>query len=154
MAYSKVVASLLVALISSLISCVQINAAVINLHNQYIRDRQDVLRLLSMNSGHHKVKKRANHHRRRFWTRPGRTSAWWNNFINGTMISPYLSTQDSQSMLLAICFVLYSFVTVSSSSTSSSVHLYVSAYFLLTFSVDLDIFSSDKLQASTVYTSQ
>ena len=81
MAYSKVVASLLVALISSLISCVQINAAVINLHNQYIRDRQDVLRLLSMNSGHHKVKKRANHHRRRFWTRPGRTSAWWDNFI-------------------------------------------------------------------------
>ena len=66
----------------------------------------------------------------------------------------YLSTQDSQSMLLAICFVLYSFVTVSSSSTSSSVHLYVSAYFFLTFSVDLDIFSSDKLQASTVYTSQ
>ena len=53
MAYSKVVASLLV----SLISCVQINAAVMNLHNQYIRDRQDVLRLLSMNSGHHKVKK-------------------------------------------------------------------------------------------------
>ena len=52
MAYGKVVASLLVALISSLISCFQINAAVINLHNQYIRDRQDVLRLLSMNSGH------------------------------------------------------------------------------------------------------
>ena len=63
MAYSKVVASLLVALISSLISCVQMNAAVINLHSQYIRDRQDVLRLLSMNSGHHKVKKRAIHHR-------------------------------------------------------------------------------------------
>ena len=53
MAYSKVVASLLVVLISSLISCVQINAAVINLHNQYIGDGQDVLRLLSMNSGHH-----------------------------------------------------------------------------------------------------
>ena len=86
MAYSKVVASLLVALISSLISCVQINAAVINLRNQYIRNRQDVLRLLSMNSCHHKVKKRANHHRRRFWTRPGRTSALWDNFINGTMI--------------------------------------------------------------------
>ena len=56
MAYSKVVASLLVALISSLIPCVQIIAAVINLHNQYIRDRQDV-RLLSKNSGNHKVKK-------------------------------------------------------------------------------------------------
>ena len=82
--------SLLIALISSLISCVQINAAVINLHNQYFRDRQDVLRLL----------------------------------------------------------------TVSSSSTSSSVHLYVSAYFFLTFSEDLDIFSSDKLQASTGYTLQ
>ena len=58
MAYSKVVASLLVALISSLISCVQINAAVINLHNQYIRNRQDVLRLLSMNSCHQKIKKK------------------------------------------------------------------------------------------------
>ena len=59
MAYSKVVASLLLALISSLISCVQINAAVINLHNQYIRDQQDVLRLLSMNSGHQKEKKKS-----------------------------------------------------------------------------------------------
>ena len=57
MAYGHVVASLLLALISSLISCAQVNSAVINLHNQYIRDRQDVLRLLSMNSGHHKVKK-------------------------------------------------------------------------------------------------
>ena len=35
MAYSKVVSSLLIALISSLMSCVQINAAVINSHNQY-----------------------------------------------------------------------------------------------------------------------
>ena len=57
-------------------------------------------------------------------------------------------------MLLANCFVLYSFVTVSSSSTSSSDHLYASAYFFLTFSEDLDIFSSDKLQALTVYTLQ
>ena len=65
----KVLASLLhvVALVSSLVSCFQINAAVINLHNQYIRDRQDVLRLqLSMNSVHHKVKKRANRHQRQF----------------------------------------------------------------------------------------
>ena len=54
-------------------------------------------------------------------------------------------------MLLAICFVLYSFVTVSSSSTSSSVHLYVSAYVFLTFSVDLDIFrvKNYKFQLST-----
>ena len=73
-------------LISSLISCVQLNVALINLRNKYLRDRQDVLRLLSMNSGHHKLKKRSNHHRRRIWTRPGRTSAWWDNFINGTMI--------------------------------------------------------------------
>ena len=86
MAYSKVVSSFLIALISSLISCVQLNVAVINLRNKYLRDRQDVLRLLSMNSGHRKLKKGANHHQRRFWTRPGRTSAWWDNFINGTMI--------------------------------------------------------------------
>ena len=41
---------------------------------------------------------------------------------------------------MAICFVLYSFVTVSSGPTSSSVHLCISAYLFLTFSVDLDIF--------------
>ena len=45
-------------------------------------------------------------------------------------------------------------MTVSSSSTSSSVHLYESAYFFLTFSEDLDIFLGDQLQASTVYTLQ
>ena len=43
-------------------------------------------------------------------------------------------------MLLANCFVLYSFVTVGSNSTSSSDRLYASAYFFLTFSEDLDIF--------------
>ena len=45
-------------------------------------------------------------------------------------------------------------MTVSSSSTSSSVQIYESAYFFLTFSEDLDIFLGDKLQASTVYTLQ
>ena len=98
MAYSKVVSSLLIALISRLISCVQINAAVINLHNQCFRDPS-----------------------RCFWR---------------------------------VASFLYSFVTVSSSSTSSSDHLYASAYFLLAFSEHLDIFSSDKLQASTVYSLQ
>ena len=43
-------------------------------------------------------------------------------------------------MLLSNCFVFYSFVTVSSSSTSSSNHLYASANFFLTFSEDLDIY--------------
>ena len=43
-------------------------------------------------------------------------------------------------MLLANCFVLYSFVTVGSNLTSSSDRLYASAYFFLTFSEDLDIF--------------
>ena len=100
MAYSKVVASFLVALISVLISCVQINAAVINLHNQYIRDRQGVLRLLSMNSGHNEFCK----------LRESRHACQHK--------IPSRCFRQFQS-----CFVLYSFVTVSSSSTSSSVHL-------------------------------
>ena len=97
-AYSKIVSSLLIALISSLISCVQINEAVINLLNQCLGDPS-----------------------RCFWR---------------------------------IASFLYSFVIVSSSSTSLSDHLYASAYFFLTFSEDLDIFLNDKLQASTVYTLQ
>ena len=59
-----------------------------------------------------------------------------------------------QSVVLAICLVLYSFVTVSSSSASSSVHLYESAYFFVTFSEDSDKFSSDELQPSIVYALQ
>ena len=100
MAYSKVVSSLLITRTSSLISCVQINAAVINVQN------------------------------------------------------PTRMHKSSQPVLLASCFVLCSVVTVSSSSTSSSDHLYASANFFFTFSEDLDIFSSDKLQASTVYSLQ
>ena len=154
MAYSKVVASLLVALFSSLISCVPINPAVINLHNQYIRDRQDVLRLLSMNSGHHKVTKRANHHRRRFWTRPGRTRAWWDKFINGTMIEEEWreNFKMSKTSLLKLAEELRPYIerkeTIMRSPLDVVKHValtlyYLSdeAYFFLTFSVDLDIFS-------------
>ena len=145
MAYSKVVTSLLVALISSLVLCAQINAAVINFHNQYIRDRQDILRLLSMNSGHHKGKKRANHHQRRFWTRAGRTTAWWDNFINGTMIEE--EWRDNFRMfktsLLKLAEKLRPYIegkgiisTVSFENLAilvNAVHLYASSYFFLNF---------------------
>lgn len=40
--YRKAVSSLLVALISGLISCVQINTAMINFQKRHIRDRQNV----------------------------------------------------------------------------------------------------------------
>ena len=137
---AEVVASLLVALIASLISRVQIKTAVINLHNQYIRHQQDVLRLLSINSGHYKVKKRANHHRRRFWTRAGRTSAWWDNFINDTMIEEEWreNFRMCKRSLVKLAEELRPYIEGKET--------------VMRFPVD--VFSSDKLQASTVYTSQ
>ena len=62
------------------------------------------------------------------------SSIFWRGIISTvsftSRISPYMPTQDSQSMLLAICFVLYSFLTVSSSSTSSSVHFFFLDFFI------------------------
>ena len=49
------IASVLLGLISSLLACMQLNGALLNAEISYAR---------------------------RFWVRPGRTSAWWDNFVN------------------------------------------------------------------------
>lgn len=86
-----VVASLLLGLLSSLMACVQLNLALLNLHFNYLRRRLNIIRLLSLSEsriGRLKLLKRAGRQTRprRFWVRPGRTSAWWNNFVSQTVI--------------------------------------------------------------------
>ena len=91
-------------------------------------------------SGYYKVKTRANHHRRRFQTRPGRTSAWWDYFINGTMIEEEWreNFRMSKTSLVKLDEELRPYIEGKQTILLSPV----------------DVFSSDKLQASTVYTSQ
>ena len=81
-------AVMLFALISTLIACLELNAALINLYTLILRKRQNLLR--SFVDGPLQTGQRSRPKpyptRRRFWTRPGRTSAWWDNFVSGIFI--------------------------------------------------------------------
>ena len=79
--------ALLLGLISSLLTCLQINVAMINHHLNYVGDRLSISRLLFASSDQCVRLKRLKRLRkqprpRRFWIRPGRTSAWWDNFVS------------------------------------------------------------------------
>ena len=86
----KVVA-VLISLISSIISCVQLNIAMVNSHADYLKKRMNIIRLFSLpTTGTGIVKrlgKKRRRQKRRFWIRPGQTSAWWIVFISEVVVS-------------------------------------------------------------------
>ena len=79
MAYTRVLSCVILALIS-----------IINIQENYKRRRLNLSRLLSTTTSTFTRVKRLRCRReskeRRFWTRPGRTSAWWNNFADQVVI--------------------------------------------------------------------
>ena len=78
----------MLSLISGLVACMQVNIALLNIHTSYMRRRRNLNQLLSV-SFLKTCKKlpRKKLRPRRFWTRPGRTSTWWNNFVNEVVIA-------------------------------------------------------------------
>ena len=90
MAYTRVLSCVMLALISSIIASIQLNHAIIDIQENYKRRRLNLSRLLSTTtSTFTRVKRlrcRSESKERRFWTRPGRTSAWWNNFADQVVI--------------------------------------------------------------------
>ena len=83
--------SLLLGLISSLIACVQVNFAMLTVHLNYVKERANIFKLLSLSDGRigrqRQLKRLGRQPRpRRFWVRPGRTSAWWDNFVGEIVI--------------------------------------------------------------------
>ena len=78
------IASVLLGLISSLLACMQLNVALLNAEISYARRWLDILTLSTGQNGRQKQLKRVGKQcrPRRFWVRPGRTSAWWDNFVN------------------------------------------------------------------------
>ncbi|XP_046854286.1 putative nuclease HARBI1 [Xenia sp. Carnegie-2017] len=90
MAETRKVVAILICLISSIISCVQLYNAVLNSHGEYIRNRMNIIRQLSLlGTGRGIVKrlgKKRQRKKRRFWIRPGRTNAWWNGFIRELVV--------------------------------------------------------------------
>ena len=90
-ATNTVTIALLLGLISSLVTCVQLTLAIFSVHFNYCKRKLDIFRLISMSDARirrYKQVKRAGKQfrRRRFWVRPGRTSAWWDNFVRQTVI--------------------------------------------------------------------
>ena len=90
MAYTRVLSCVMLALISSIIANIQLNHAIIDIQENYKRRRLNLSRLLSTTTSTFPRVKRLRCRReskeRRFWTRPGRTSAWWNNFADQVVI--------------------------------------------------------------------
>ena len=83
----KQIASVLLGLISSLLACMQHNVALLNAEISYPRRRVDICKLFTLSTGQNTRQKQLKRvgkqcRPRRFWVRPGRTSAWWDNFVN------------------------------------------------------------------------
>ena len=98
--------SLLLGLISSLVACMQVNLAMITAHLNYVKQRVDIFKLLSLSDGRigrqRQLKRLGREPRpRRFWVRPGRTSAGWDNFVNQMVIEEeWLYDACSEDILL------------------------------------------------------
>ena len=86
MADTQKFVAILITLISSIISCIQLNTAMLNSQRDYLKKRVDIVRLLSLPAAQTAIMKRlgkkGERRKRRFWIRPGRTSAWWDGFVS------------------------------------------------------------------------
>ena len=75
------VSALLLGVISAFIPCAQANTALISLHADYIRRRINLMGSTALLDSRKPVKQlRQKQRPRRFWVRPGRSRAWWDNF--------------------------------------------------------------------------
>ena len=81
--------AILLGLISSIIACIQLHVTILNVHGEYMRKRMNIMKMLSVSTSQKIVLKRLKKNParpRRFWVRPGRTSAWWDNFASQTVV--------------------------------------------------------------------
>jgi hypothetical protein len=82
--------AILLGLISSLIACIQLHVTMLlNVHGEYLRKRINIMKMFSVSTSQKIVLKRLKKkpaRPRRFWVRPGRTSAWWDNFASQTVV--------------------------------------------------------------------
>ena len=79
--------SVLLTIISSLIAYLELSIALV--HMNIVRERiRNNIRQSLMSKDTRKVTRRSQPYKqRRFWTRPGRTSAWWDNFVNEVVVA-------------------------------------------------------------------
>ena len=74
-------------LLANLIVCLQLNFALYNIMMTSYRRQIALLRSVVLSApGPIRARNRLNCRPRRFWIRPGRTSAWWENFVNEVVL--------------------------------------------------------------------
>ena len=81
--------AILLGLISSLTASIQLHVTMLNVHGEYLRKRMNIMKMLSVSTSQKIVLKRLNKkpaRPRRFWVRPGRTSARLDNFASQTVV--------------------------------------------------------------------
>ena len=76
--------AVLLAILSCLLMLQEMSLLMIHHYTTLYRQRHLILSQLA-DSGGRKCPKRSRK-TRRFWVRPGRTAAWWDNFMNGTVL--------------------------------------------------------------------
>ena len=78
--------SVLLTIISSLIAYLELSIALV--HMNIVRQRiRNNFRQSLMSKDTRKATRSQPYKQRRFWTRPGRTSAWWDNFVNEVVVA-------------------------------------------------------------------
>ena len=76
--------AVLLAILSCLLMLQEINLFMIHYYTTLYHQRHNILSQLADSGG--RKHPRRNRKTRRFWVRPGRTSAWWDNFMNGIVL--------------------------------------------------------------------
>ena len=80
---------MLLCLLSLWIACLEINVALYNLYATALHRRRNTVCSALLSNGPQQTLRRYRvrpYLERRFWTRPGRTSAWWDNFVHEVVI--------------------------------------------------------------------
>ena len=71
------------------IACLEINVALYNLYATVLHRRRNTVCSALLSNGPQQTLRRYRvrpYLERRYWTRPGRTSAWWDNFVHEVVI--------------------------------------------------------------------
>ena len=79
--------ALLQSLLSSLIAGLQFQIAFFVVQGLMLRRRRSIVYSLACTTSPRCAKRYRPYRQRRFWVRPGRTCAWWDNFVNEVMIA-------------------------------------------------------------------
>ena len=79
--------SVLLTIISSLIAYLELSITFVHMNTVRHRIRNDFRQSLVSKNTRKATRRSQPYKQRRFWTRPGRTSAWWDNFVHEDVVA-------------------------------------------------------------------